>query len=60
VTVLLGRLPERQRRLMRDVKIEGLSMEEAAEKRGMSVTAAKVAVHRGMKRLQSEVGDEDL
>lgn len=60
VSALLSRLPERQRRLLQDVKLEGLSMEEAAERHGMSVTATKVSVHRAMKRLQGEVRDEDL
>jgi RNA polymerase sigma-70 factor (ECF subfamily) len=59
VTNLLNRLPARQRALMRDVKLQGLSMEEAADRAGMSVTAAKVSVHRGMKRLMKEVSDED-
>lgn len=59
VATLLARLPPRQRALMRDVKLTGLSMGEAAARGGMSVTAAKVAVHRGMKRLEKEVGDED-
>jgi RNA polymerase sigma-70 factor (ECF subfamily) len=59
VDKLLARLPARQRRLMEDVKLSGLSMEEAAARGGMSVSAAKVSVHRGMKRLESEVGDED-
>jgi RNA polymerase sigma-70 factor (ECF subfamily) len=60
VTTLLNRLPARQRALMRDVKLQGLSMEEAADRAGMSVTAAKVSIHRGMKRLMKEVSDEDL
>ncbi len=60
VQTLLSKLPPRQRALMRDVKITGLSMEEAAARSGMSVTAVKVSVHRGMKRLEKEVGDEDL
>jgi RNA polymerase sigma-70 factor (ECF subfamily) len=60
VATLLARLPARQRELVRDVKIEGFSMEEAAERAGMSVTAAKVSVHRSMKRLAKEVSDEDL
>jgi RNA polymerase sigma-70 factor (ECF subfamily) len=59
VDKLLATLPPRQRTLMRDVKLTGLSMEEAAAKSGMSVTAVKVSVHRGMKRLAKEVGDED-
>ena len=56
---LLGKLPHRQRELLRDVKLTGLSMEEAAARGGMSVSAAKVSVHRGMKRLEKEVGDEN-
>lgn len=57
---LLARLPARQRSLLRDVKVEGYSMAEAAERAGMSVTAVKVTVHRTMKRLMKEVSDEDL
>jgi RNA polymerase sigma-70 factor (ECF subfamily) len=60
VASLLARLPARQRTLLRDVKLTGYSMEEAAERAGMSVTAAKVSVHRAMKRLTKEVSDEDL
>jgi RNA polymerase sigma-70 factor, ECF subfamily len=56
---LLARLPARQQRLLRAVKIAGHSFEEAAAQEGMSVTAAKVAVHRSMKKLESEVGDEN-
>ena len=59
VARLLAALPPRQRGLMRDVKLTGLTMEEAAVKSGMSVSAVKVSVHRGMKRLRREVGDED-
>lgn len=59
VDKLLARLPARQRNVMRDVKLSGYSMEEAAERSGMSVSAVKVSVHRGMKRLEDEVGDEN-
>jgi RNA polymerase sigma-70 factor (ECF subfamily) len=59
VETLLSKLPMRQQRLIRDVKLAGYSMEEAAARGGMSVSAAKVSVHRGMKRLEGEVGDED-
>jgi len=60
VASLLARLPPRQRALMRDVKLEGYSVEEAAGRAGMSATAVKVSVHRSMKRLMKEVDDEDL
>ena len=56
---LLGRLPARQRALMREVKLRGLTMEEAAYKSGMSVSAVKVSIHRGMKRMAREVTDDD-
>ena len=56
---LLSALPKRQRQLVEDVKITGLSMEEAAAKSGMSVTAVKVSVHRSMKAMARKAGDED-
>lgn len=56
---LLATLPTRQGQLMADVKLTGLSMEEAAAKSGMSVAAAKVSVHRGLKALARKVRDED-
>ena len=56
---LLSTLPLRQRQLVEDVKIAGLSMEEAAAKSDMSVTAVKVSVHRSMKALARKVRDED-
>jgi RNA polymerase sigma-70 factor (ECF subfamily) len=48
---LLATLPERQRKLMIDIKLQGHSMEEAAQRSGMSVTAVKVSVHRALKLL---------
>lgn len=60
VTTLLQKLPPRQRALVTDVKLTGYSMEEAAIRAGMSVTATKVAVHRAMKRLTKKVSDEDV
>ena len=53
--VLLARLPARQGALIRDVRIEGLSMAEAAERRGMSIAAVKVGLHRSLKALQAMV-----
>ena len=54
---LLGRLPEKTRRLIRDVKIEGLSTAEAAARHAMSESAVKVGVHRGLKALGARLGD---
>lgn len=53
--VLLTRLPRRQQALLRDVRIEGLSMAEAAERHGLSVAAVKVTLHRSLKALQAMV-----
>ena len=54
--VLLARLPRRQQALLHDVRIEGLSMAEAAERHGLSVAAVKVTLHRSLKALQALVG----
>lgn len=54
---LLDQLPEKQRMPIIHTKLEGLSVEEAAEITGMSVSAIKVGVHRGLKRLASLVSD---
>ncbi len=47
----LSLLPARQRRLIEDVRVTGLSVAEAAERHGYSVAAAKVSLHRSMKTL---------
>ena len=60
VSRLLGSLPARQRRLFEDVKLTGLSIREAADRAGMTETAAKVSLHRGMKALEAKVRDEDV
>jgi RNA polymerase sigma-70 factor (ECF subfamily) len=56
---MLGGLNERQSGLIRDVKITGLSMEEASAKTGMTVGAVKVSVHRAMQAMMKRVRDED-
>jgi RNA polymerase sigma-70 factor (ECF subfamily) len=53
---LLGGLPARQEQLVRDVKIEGLSLAEAGERLGMTEGAAKVSLHRALKTLMAKVG----
>jgi RNA polymerase sigma-70 factor (ECF subfamily) len=45
-------LPVRQRDAMRMLKLEEMSLQEAAAVSGMSVAALKVATHRAMKRLR--------
>lgn len=55
VQALLETLPDRQRLPIQYVKLDGLSVSEAARRSGMSVSAVKVAVHRGLKLLASKV-----
>lgn len=52
---LLETLPERQRMPIVCVKVQGLSVAEAARLTGMSETAIKVAVHRGLKALAAKI-----
>jgi RNA polymerase sigma-70 factor (ECF subfamily) len=51
VAQLLATLPEATGEAIRLTKIEGLSIEEAAERTGKSATATKVSIHRGLARL---------
>ena len=51
VAKLLMQLPERQRLPIVYMKLEGMSVVEAAQKAGMSEAAVKVGVHRGLKKL---------
>lgn len=48
---LLDQLPDRQRLPIQYVKIDGLSVAEAATLTNMSESAVKVGIHRGMKAL---------
>jgi RNA polymerase sigma-70 factor (ECF subfamily) len=57
VEVALAHLPERARRLLAALKIDGLSVSEAAARFGMSEGAVKVASHRAMKTLAERFGD---
>ena len=47
----LAALPLSTRELIRDIKLRECSNAEAAAARGMTETAVKVAVHRGLKKL---------
>lgn len=55
VAKLLAALPDRQRLPIVHVKLEGLSVAEAARLTGMSESAIKVGVHRGMKALAAAI-----
>ena len=52
---LLAGLPDRQRLPIVHVKIEGLSVVEAAQRTGMSESAIKIGVHRGLKALPAKI-----
>jgi RNA polymerase sigma-70 factor (ECF subfamily) len=51
LATLLGKLPPAQQHAITMTKLEGLSMAEASARSGVSVSALKVQVHRGLKRL---------
>jgi RNA polymerase sigma-70 factor (ECF subfamily) len=48
---LLGELPERQRRIVEEISIEGRRASEVASRLGMSEGAVRVALHRALKAL---------
>ena len=56
---LLARLPEKMRRAIQCVKLEGLSVAEAAQRCGMSESAVKVNVHRGLRKLADAMRGKD-
>jgi RNA polymerase sigma factor (sigma-70 family) len=55
---LLVQLPVAQQMAIRLVKIEGLSIAEAAERTGQSEPLVKVNIHRGIKKLSALVESE--
>lgn len=55
LAVLLAELPDRQRLPIQYVKIEGVSVAEAAQRTGLSVSAVKIGVHRGLKLLAAKL-----
>jgi len=57
LAVLLGQLPPGQRLPIVHTKIEGLSVAETARLTGMSESAVKVGVHRGLKALVARLKD---
>ncbi len=52
---LLATLPERQRLPILYVKIEGLSVAETSRRTGISESAVKVGIHRGLKALAARI-----
>jgi RNA polymerase sigma-70 factor (ECF subfamily) len=57
---LLARLTPKTRQAIRLVKLDGLSVSEAAARSGMSESAIKVSVHRGLRALSLLVRQRSL
>ncbi len=57
---LLARLPDKVRLAIQYVKIEGLSVVEAAARCGISESAIKTNVHRGLKKLSAVISQEKM
>ncbi len=55
---LLSELPDKMRRAIQAVKLDGLSVAEAASQCGMSESTMKVNVHRGLKALVASIARE--
>lgn len=53
---LLQTLPQAQRTAIELTKLQGMTVVEAASQTGMSVSAIKVNVHRGLQRLSRLIG----
>ena len=53
--VLLQALPDRQRLPIMHMRLEGLSVIETARRTGLSESAVKVGVHRGLKALAAKI-----
>ena len=54
---MLQTLPDKQRLPIEYVKLEGLSVVETARLTGLSESAVKVGVHRGLKALAARIRD---
>jgi RNA polymerase sigma-70 factor, ECF subfamily len=55
---LMSKISSKARQAIQFVKVEGLSVSEAAARCGMSEAAVKVAVHRGLKALPLRIRQE--
>jgi len=53
VDAVLATIPGRTADLIRQTRLEGASVSEAAARHGMTETAAKVSIHRGLKSLMA-------
>jgi RNA polymerase sigma factor (sigma-70 family) len=53
---LLDMLPPKQAEAIRAVKLDGLSVAEAAERQNIGESDIKVSIHRGLKSLMQKIG----
>lgn len=53
---LLDTLPAKQADAIRAVKLEGLSITEAAERQRLGESDVKISIHRGLKALVNKIG----
>lgn len=58
VGALLEQLPDKQRLPIMHVKLEGMSVAETAQLTGMSESAVKVGIHRGLKALATKIREK--
>ena len=56
IAAVLNEVNPRTADLIRQTRLEGASVAEAAARHGMSETAAKVSIHRGLKALMNRFG----
>jgi len=56
VNMMLDLLPEKQRRILTMMKVEGYSASDVAKELKMSVSAVKVSAHRAYKSIALKVG----
>jgi RNA polymerase sigma-70 factor (ECF subfamily) len=54
----MSKISSKARKVLQYVKLEGLSVSEAAARCGMSESAVKVNVHRGLKALALQIRKE--
>jgi len=59
VSKLLDKLTPAKRRLVSDIKLDGVSVADAAKRTGMSESAVKVSVHRAIKALGEDVARDE-
>jgi RNA polymerase sigma-70 factor (ECF subfamily) len=55
---LMARLPVKMQRAIQYVKLDGLSVAEAARRSGMTEATVKISVHRGLKAMSAAVKPE--